>query len=254
MKRIYAIANQKGGVGKTTTAINLGACLAQMGKRVLLVDLDPQANATIGVGMAPGEPESLHVLLDEKRAADAIASTDTEGLDILPTSKDLTAAEVELLKLPLRELRLSRALAQVHDSYDYIIIDCPPALNLLTVNALMAANGVIIPVQCEYYALEGLGALQRTIKALTRVNKNLRIEGIVRTMLDSRNILSRDVTAQLREHFGERLYNSAVPRNVRLAEAPSYGQHILKYDANCSGAVAYMGLAGEVIRRVEGGK
>lgn len=251
---MYAIANQKGGVGKTTTAINLGACMAQMGRRVLLVDLDPQANATIGVGMAPEEPESLHVLLDEKRAADAIVPTATEGMDILPTSKDLTAAEVELLKLPLRELRLGRALEPVHGQYDYIIIDCPPALNLLTVNALMAANGVIIPVQCEYFALEGLGALQRTISALARVNKKLRIEGILRTMLDGRNILSRDVAAQLSEHFGERLYNSAVPRNVRLAEAPSYGQHILQYDANCSGAVAYMGLAGEVIRRVEGGQ
>ncbi len=252
MTKIYAIANQKGGVGKTTSCVNLAASLVATKKRVLLVDLDPQGNATMGSGIDKSElDETVYdVLTDRAPIADCLVVSEEGKYHVLPANGDLTAAEVEMLSLSNKERRLDVVLKQVADHYDYILIDCPPSLNMLTLNALAACHGVIIPMQCEYYALEGLSALMGTIGQIQQVlNPELKIEGILRTMYDPRNSLTNDVSAQLHEHFGDRVYRTCIPRNVRLAEAPSYGQPVLVYDRQSKGAMAYLALAGEILRR-----
>lgn len=250
MARIIAIANQKGGVGKTTTAVNLAAALAQSGSRILLVDLDAQGNATMGSGIDKRElsASACDVLLEEQHADAAIVKT-PEGFDLLPGNTDLTAAEIELMDEQGREQRLKRALDPLRERYDFIIVDCPPALSLLTLNALTAADSVLVPMQCEYYALEGLSALLTTIDALkARLNPALEIEGVLRTMFDVRNNLANAVSAELVSHFGDKVFRTIIPRNVRVAEAPSHGQSIVGYDKASRGAIAYLGLAGEVLR------
>ncbi|MCW8825307.1 MAG: ParA family protein [Gammaproteobacteria bacterium] len=253
MTKIIAVANQKGGVAKTTTCINLGASLAATKRRVLVVDLDPQGNATVGSGIDKDDlvHSSYHLLLHKKAPHEVIVRSESAGYDIVPTSGDLTAAEVELMNtLVAREQKLRLALEKVKDNYDFILIDCPPSLNMLTLNALVAANSVLIPMQCEYYALEGLTALMGTIEDIKNsVNPGLELEGLLRTMYDPRNNLSTDVSAQLIEHFGEKVYRTVIPRNVRLAEAPSYGMPALTYDKSSRGAVAYLALAGEMLRK-----
>lgn len=249
--RILAITNQKGGVGKTTTCVNLAASLAATKRRVLLIDLDPQGNATTGSGIEKAglKRTVYHVLIGDKTVAEVRVTVES-GFDVVPANRDLAGAEVELVNELARETRLKIALSALGDEYDYILIDCPPALNLVTVNALTAAHAVMIPMQCEYYALEGLSDLVNTIKKVRAyLNPGLEIEGLLRTLFDSRNMLAQQVSAQLTQHFGDKVYRTVIPRNVRLAEAPSYGRPALAYDRASKGAQAYLALAGEIINK-----
>lgn len=254
MARILAIANQKGGVAKTTTTVNLAASLAKGRRKVLLIDLDPQGNATMGCGIEKNDLEiSIYeVLTRQATFADAVVRSNAASIDILPANGDLTAAEVEMLDIPNRETCLKEVLSTIRSNYDFIFIDCPPSLNMLTVNALVAADGVIIPMQCEYYALEGLSALSATIQAIAEsLNPELKIVGILRTMYDPRNRLTTEVSEQLKEYFGDLVYRTVIPRNIRLAEAPSYGLPVIVYDKASRGALAHIALAGEILRRAQ---
>lgn len=256
MARVFAVANQKGGVGKTTTAINIAAALAAAERRTLLVDADPQGNASSGVGVDRSQQltTTYDVLLDASLTRSAIIrGVQFPNLDVLPATPDLAAAEVELVGEPERELRMKHAIATIRDSYDYILVDCPPSLGLLTVNVLTAADAVLIPLQCEYYALEGLSQLMRTIGAIQRgLNPDLVLDGVLLTMFDSRLNLSRQVVEDARAHFGAAVFETVVPRNIRLAEAPSFGKPVIAYDVNSPGAHAYLAASEELIRRTEG--
>ena len=254
MSRIIAIANQKGGVGKTTTCINLAASLAATKRRVLLVDMDPQGNATMGSGVNKHDLSltTCELLLGEADISEVLQRNEKVNYDVLPANGDLTAAEVTLMQKLGKERRLRTVLNDIQSDYDYILIDCPPSLNMLTLNALVAAGSVMIPMQCEYYALEGLSALLETIENVRQsVNPQLKVEGLLRTMFDPRNNLANDVSGQLIMHFPDQVYRTVIPRNVRLAEAPSHGLPVIHYDKNSRGALAYLALAGEILRRNE---
>ena len=253
--RILAVANQKGGVGKTTTAINLATALAAVGRRVLVFDLDPQGNAStgLGIGWDRREDGSYRVLIGDATVRQAAEATDVPGLFVVPASVDLSGAELELVDLERREYRLREAFTDTELPYDYILIDCPPALGLLTLNAMVAADAVLVPLQCEFLALEGLSQLIRTIDRVgAALNPGLNIQGIVLTMFDARNNLSLQVADDVRSYFGDKVYRTAIPRNVRVSEAPSHGKPVLLYDLGCAGAQAYIHLAGELLRREEG--
>ncbi|MDM4768726.1 ParA family protein [Solimonas sp. SE-A11] len=257
MSYVIAVANQKGGVGKTTTSINLAASLAATKRRVLLVDLDAQGNATMGIGVDKSavSKTARDLLLEQAQPAEVIQYLPEIGLSLMPANGDMTEAEIKLRDVAAGDFALKSVLAEVADQFDYVLLDCPPALSKLTVNALVAADGVLIPMQCEYYALEGLTALMDTVNKIKRViNPKLEIEGLLRTMFDPRNNLANDVSNQLTQHFGEKVYRTIIPRNVRLAEAPSHGLPVMLYDAQSSGAKAYLALAGEVLRRHDGGQ
>ncbi|AIQ50082.1 sporulation initiation inhibitor Soj [Paenibacillus sp. FSL R7-0273] len=250
MSKIIAIANQKGGVGKTTTSVNLGASMATMGKRVLLVDIDPQGNTTSGVGVNKADVANCiyDILINEVNPQDTIQHTQIDGLDIIPATIQLAGAEIELVSTISRELKLKKALNTVKGNYDYIIIDCPPSLGILTINSLTAADSVIIPIQCEYYALEGLSQLLNTVRLVQKnLNPHLSIEGVLLTMLDARTNLGIQVIEEVKKYFQEKVYRTIIPRNVRLSEAPSHGQSIITYDSRSKGAEVYLELAKEVI-------
>ncbi|MGB8957140.1 MAG: AAA family ATPase [Tumebacillaceae bacterium] len=250
MARVIAVANQKGGVGKTTTAVNLGACLASLGKRVLLIDIDPQGNTTSGIGINKADVryDIYDVLINEVSAAEAILPTAVEELHILPATIQLAGAEIELVPTMSREVRLRQALQPLQKQYDYMLIDCPPSLGLLTINALTASNSVLIPIQCEYYALEGLSQLLNTIRMVQKhLNTSLEIEGVLLTMLDARTNLGLQVIEEVKKYFREKVYATVIPRNVRLGEAPSHGQSIIQYDPRSRGAEVYLELAKEVV-------
>jgi len=253
MGKVIAITNQKGGVGKTTTSINLAASLAKTRRRVMLIDIDPQGNATMGSGINKEECRvtTYEVLIGLESVEAALTPTEG-GYDLVPANSRLSGAEIELIELDRRERRLRSAIENVRTQYDYILIDCPPALNLLTINALVAAQSVLIPMQCEYYALEGLTALLNTLRKIREtLNPQLEIEGLLRTMFDPRNNLDNEVSAQLKQHFGDKLYRTIIPRNIRLAEAPSHGKPVIAYDMQSKGAQSYLALAGEMLRREE---
>ncbi|VAW48880.1 Chromosome (plasmid) partitioning protein ParA [hydrothermal vent metagenome] len=252
MGRVIAVANQKGGVGKTTTSVNLAAALGRLGKKILLIDLDPQGNATVSVGVDKDRLNSsvFEVLVGEVKTKVAIIRVEGAGLDLLPANGNLTAAEVTLLEEDMGPKRLRKSLKKIRLQYDAIVIDCPPTLNMLTLNALTAADGIIVPVQCEYFALEGLSALMGTVDTVRdQLNPNLHIDGLLRTMHDRRNNLANDVSNELVNHFGMKVLQTIIPRNVRLAEAPSHGESIIDYDASSNGAIAYLALAKEWIRK-----
>jgi chromosome partitioning protein len=257
MAKIIAITNQKGGVGKTTTSVNLSAALAATKRKVLLIDLDPQGNAAMGCGVVKDDLEysSCELLLEEIPVTEIVYKNKELGFDLIPGNADLTAAEVKLMSAAHRERRLADALLPIKEQYDYILIDCPPSLNMLTLNAMVAANSVLIPMQCEYYSLEGLSSLMTTLRNVRdSVNPNLYLEGILRTMVDTRSRLGKDVSDQLLEYFGDKVFRTTIPRNIRLAEAPSHGVPVLAYDKASRGAVAYIALAGEMIRKEKAAK